>query len=85
MELKLLYELLRPFENKDLSNILKKNKISKTDFYIDGLSGRENSSAIRAEFAKKLNLPTDMTANALLAATRILISYEEYLKLVDRK
>ena len=85
MELKLLYELLRPFENKDLSNILKENKISKTDFYIDGLSGRENSSAIRAEFAKKLNLPTDMTANALLAATRILISYEEYLKLVDRK
>lgn len=85
MELKLLYELLRPFENKDLSNILKGNKISKTDFYIDGLSGRENSSAIRAEFAKKLNLPTDMTANALLAATRILISYEEYLKLVDRK
>jgi exodeoxyribonuclease VII large subunit len=34
--------------------------------------------------AKKLNLPCDMTANALLAALKILISYEEYLKLVNR-
>lgn len=85
MEFQLLYELLLPFENRDAIELLKENKLSKTDFYIDGLSGRENSSALRAEFAKKLNLPTDMTANALLAATRILISYEEYLRLVDRK
>ena len=65
--------------------IIKTRKIAKTDFYIDGLSGKENSAQKRAELAKKLNLPCDMTANALLAALKILVTYEEYLTLVGRK
>lgn len=84
MQLSLLYELLKPFENTDAFNLQKENKLSKTDFYIDGLSGGENSSQKRAELAKKLRLPEDMTANSLLAALRILLTYEEYLKLVGR-
>lgn len=84
MQLSLLYELLKPFENTDAFNLQKENKLSKTDFYIDGLSGGENSSQKRAELAKKLKLPEDMTANSLLAALRILLTYEEYLKLVGR-
>ncbi|MBO7303311.1 MAG: DUF4093 domain-containing protein [Clostridia bacterium] len=84
MELELLYNLLLPFENEEAVALQNQNPLSKTDFYIDGLSGGENSSALRAELAKKLNLPTDMTANALLAALKILITYEEYLSLVGR-
>lgn len=84
MEFKLLYDLLSPFEDEKAYQALAKNPISKTDFYIDGLSGKENSSQKRAELAKKLNLPCDMTANALLAALKILITYEEYLSLVGR-
>lgn len=84
MQLSLLYELLKPFENTAAFNLQKENKLSKTDFYIDGLSGGENSSQKRAELAKKLKLPEDMTANSLLAALRILLTYEEYLKLVGR-
>ena len=84
MELELLYNLLLPFENKEAVALQNQNPLSKTDFYIDGLSGGENSSTLRAELAKKLNLPTDMTANALLAALKILITYEEYLLLVGR-
>lgn len=84
MELELLYQLLIPFENEEALNAQKQNPLSKTDFYIDGLSGGENSSSRRAELAKKLNLPCDMTANALLAALKILITYEEYLSLVGR-
>ena len=85
MDFELLYKLLAPFEDENayLSQTL--NPISKTDFYIDGLSGSDNSSQKRAELAKKLNLPCDMTANALLAALKILITYEEYLALVGRK
>ena len=84
MEFSLLYNLLLPFENEEAYTAIKENPLSKTDFYIDGLSGKDNSSERRAELAKKLNLPCDMTANALLSALKILISYEEYLTLVGR-
>ena len=84
MEFSLLYNLLLPFENEEAYTAIKENPLSKTDFYLDGLSGKENSSERRAALAKKLNLPCDMTANALLAALKILISYEEYLELVNR-
>lgn len=84
MEFELLYKLLAPFEDEAAYLSQAQNPISKTDFYIDGLSGGENSSQKRAELAKKLNLPCDMTANALLAALKILITYEEYLALVGR-
>ncbi|MBE6538008.1 MAG: DUF4093 domain-containing protein [Ruminococcaceae bacterium] len=60
------------------------NPLSKADFYRDGLSGREDSSAKRDALAKKLSLPCGMTANALLSALKLLISYEEYLKIVQR-
>lgn len=59
--------------------------ISKTDFYIDGLSGGEDSSGRRDEFASKLGLPRGMTANALLAAVRMICTYEKYLALVHRE
>lgn len=84
MEKELLYNLLSPFENEEAVNRQAENKLSKTDFYIDGLSGGENSAQKRAELAVSLNLPNDMTANALLSALKILISYEEYLALVGR-
>lgn len=84
MEFRLLYELLSPFENEKAYLAQAENPLSKTDFYIDGLSGKENSAQKRAELAKKLKLPSDMTANALLAALKILITYEEYLALVGR-
>lgn len=85
MEFELLYKLLAPFEDENAYLLQTQNPISKTDFYIDGLSGKDNSSQKRAELAKKLNLPCDMTANALLAALKILVTYEEYLALVERK
>ena len=84
MEFELLYKLLAPFEDEKAYLSQAQNPLSKTDFYIDGLSGGKNSSQKRAELAKKLNLPCDMTANSLLAALKILVTYEEYLKLVGR-
>ena len=84
MENELLYELLRPFETTEDISCRMENPLSKTDFYIDGLSGGENSSAARDALALSLGLPTGMSANALLAALKILITYDEYLKIMNR-
>ena len=84
MENSLLYDLLLPFENGEITERLAENPLSKTDFYIDGLSGHADSSQKRDAIAAKLSLPSGMTANALLAAVKLLLSSEEYLHLVGR-
>lgn len=84
MEAELLYKLLLPFENEEISARLKENPLSKTDFYIDGLTGAQNSSGKRDSLAESIGLPAGMTADALLAALKILFSYDEYLTLVGR-
>ncbi len=85
MDSELLYSLLSPFEDEDRIRQSAENPLSKTDFYIDGLSGKENSAACRNALAAKLGLPDGMSANSLLSALKILIDYEEYLALVGRE
>ncbi len=85
MEQELLYELLCPFEDESRIISAASNPLSKTDFYIDGLSGRDNSATVRDALATRVGLPDGMSANSLLSALKILISYEEYLALVGRE
>lgn len=85
MDVLLLHELFLPFRNGDAVARAAVNPLSKTDFMLDGLSGGSNSSARRDEIAKKVGLPAGMSANALLAALRIMISYDEYLALTERE
>ena len=82
MERELLYDLLSPFEDEQAIAVRAAHPLSKTDFYVDGLSGHPDSVAKRDALAERLGLPRGMTANALLAALQILISYEEYCALV---
>ncbi len=82
MSRELLYSLLLPYQNEDMYRKISQNKISKTDFYLDGLSGGANSSDKRDKLANTLGLPQKMTANALLAAIKLLCSYEEYKSLI---
>ena len=84
MERELLYSLLAPFEDKEAALRLTENPLSKTDLYIDGLTGAEDSAIKRDRLAVSLGLPEGMTPNALLAALKILMSYEEYLETVGR-
>ena len=91
MENELLYDLLKPFSSEnDVSASEKlleiaKNPLSKVDFFIDGLTGGENSSQKRDELAKKFGLPKGMTPNALLEALKVVATYEDYLFAVGRK
>ena len=84
MENEILYELLLPYCDEKRIALADENPLSKADFYEDGLSGRADSAARRDEFAKKVNLPSGMTANALLAALKLIMTYEEYLAAVGR-
>lgn len=85
MDRELLYKLLQPYSDSEAYDRSFQNPLSKTDFYIDGLSGRDNSAAARDALCARLGLPASMTANALLAALRIICTYEEYLALVGRE
>lgn len=91
MENELLYKLLLPFsseENEESNDKLMKiasNPLSKTDFFIDGLTGGENSSKKRDELAQEFGLPSAMTPNALLEALKVVATYDEYLEAVGRK
>lgn len=91
MENELLYKLLEPFStelnneaNEKLTKIAE-NPLSKIDFFVDGLTGGENSSTKRDELAKKFSLPSGMTPNALLEALKVVATYDEYLEAVGRK
>ena len=55
-----------------------KKIITKLDFFEDGLAGGENSSDKRARLALKFDLPSDMTAKALLEALNLLSDYDGY-------
>lgn len=91
MEAELLYNLLLPFSDasgdegaaKKLEEIAS-NPLSKVDFYVDGLTGHENSAKKRDELAKKFDLPSGMTPSALLEALKVVASYDEYLLAVER-
>ena len=85
MERTLLYELFAPYADADaVENRMAENPLSKTDFYEDGLTGGEGSREKRDALCIRLGLPTGMTPNALLAALRVLCTYEEYCALVGR-
>lgn len=84
MERALLYDLLAPYANPAAVERARKNPLSKTDLYLDGLTGCPDSAARRDALAQRLKLPPGMTPNAFLAALRVLLTYEEYLTAVGR-
>ena len=77
-----LRAMLAPFA-VDAPPILR-GGITKTDFYIHGLSGGEGSRTRRALVAEAFGLPPDMTANALLGALNILTDRDEFIKICEK-
>lgn len=58
-----------------------KARISKADLYKKGLSGGENSAALRKKLLKMLELPEHLTAQGLLDALNATMSREDFLAL----
>ena len=84
MENELLRRLFAPYEDREAVVRVMENPLSKTDLFVDGLTGGEGSAARRDTLAQKIGLPSGMTPNAFLSALRVLCTYEEYLNLVGR-
>ena len=86
MEDSLLYDLFLPYASKDGDPLTRaaENPLSKVDFFEDGLTGGTNSAQKRDDLAVKVGLPKGMSANTLLEALKLLITYDEYLALVGR-
>ena len=83
MKKEVILGLLEPFANGEIQQKSEK-MITKVDFFEDKLTGAPNSAARRAEICKALDLPHDMTPNALLAALNMLLGYEKYKELINR-
>lgn len=83
MSREVLERLLLPFSDGGEA-VERDREITKTDLYLDGLSGRDNSAERRAALCSLCELPSDMTANALLEALNLLYGYDEYKKLVSQ-
>ena len=77
-----LERVLESFVVKDdgICAFAKKSKkmITKVDFYVDKLTGSNNSSVLRDRLAERFDLPCGMTANALLDALNILTDLDGY-------
>jgi len=81
MEREVVERLLLPLSS-GRETPCERKMITKLDFFEDGISGGDNSSARRAAIAKRCNLPCDMTAKALLEALNLLYCYDEYKAMV---
>lgn len=75
-----LLSLLAPFacdaEEKE------KSEITKADLYALGLSGKENSAFLRKKLLERLNMPSTMSANAMLQAIGILYTKDEIIDIL---
>lgn len=56
-------------------------KISKADLYAIGLTGKENSAAMRKALLKKLELPEKLSSDAMLQVLNALYTREEFLEI----
>lgn len=77
----LLRQLFKKYEASAASS---GEPITKKHFFIYGLSGGENSSEKRNMLAKEFDLPSCMSANALLDALNIISSLEEFENVASR-
>ena len=58
-------------------------RITNIDLYDDGLIGKDNSKEKRLKFQKKLDLPERLSTGGLLKIINILITYDEYKKIIS--
>lgn len=84
MKREVLEKVLLPFavgacDEKTFENGSK--KLTKLDFFNDGLSGGDGASQKRKLISEKLGFPSDMSANALIEAINLTVGYDGYKRI----
>ena len=59
-------------------------RIDKTDLYLAGLSGGENSARKRKMLLKELDLPEHLAVNSMVGVLNSIMSYDEFCRLTDK-
>lgn len=80
MDLAWLEQALAPFAD---GGAKPRMKLTKTDFYLLGLSGMPNSEFRRQKLAHILKLPDNLSSNALLEAICLLVTEEEFKQALE--
>ncbi len=71
----------------DEDNLTEKRIVTKTDFYLDGLTGGNGSKEKRLALLKYLSLPERMTTNSLIEIINSFMTYDDYknvIKTIER-
>lgn len=76
----IIRELFAPFEAETDREVLR--PVSKADLFADGLSGGEGSRLRREELCRRMGLPCNISANALLDIINLLYGYDRYKELI---
>lgn len=74
----IIRRLLAPFASDRCENDEPREEITKADFFEVGLTGGNDSTQRRDEFAVSLGMPRGMTPNALLAAVNVVMTRKEF-------
>lgn len=80
MSAEILRNLFLPFTSDSVKE--KEKKVTKLDFFEDGISGSTNSKEKRDWLKRRLDLPMNISSNALLNSVNLLLSYEEYKAII---
>lgn len=83
IEIDYFRRLFEPFAADASKAKTELHPITKSDFYADGFAGTDGSSDKRIRLAKKLGLPTNLSANAMISAINMLYTHEEYDRFVE--
>lgn len=89
MERSVIEKIFAPFaisggvSQKD--SFLTRKMITKLDFFEDGLSGGADATQKRDKLAAQFNLPSGMSAKALLEALNIIAGYDEYKRAISEE
>lgn len=83
MDKEVLLRLLNPFAAGE--NFAPEGRqITKTDFFLDRLTGCDRASENRSRLCQVCDLPNDMTPNALLEAMNLLYGYDGYKEMLSK-
>lgn len=80
--------ILKAFENAGITASESSDnsipEITKTNLYMLGLSGGNNSSILRKKLLAYLKLPSLLSANSMLEVLNTMISYDELKEIMDK-